>query len=156
MVLVLINYTKPYEQVAAVVAEHRAFLGKHYAAGTLVVSGPRATKTGGIVLARGKSAAEVAEIFKQDPYALHGVAMIGSDGAELRQSAAAARVASLDAVSFCGEEAVQLHGGIGYTWESDCQFYYRRARALVATLGPRAWWADRLVRALEMRNRAAA
>jgi alkylation response protein AidB-like acyl-CoA dehydrogenase len=89
-------------------------------------------------------------------HALHGVAMIGSDGAELRQAAAAARVASLDAVSFCAEEAVQLHGGIGFTWESDCQFYYRRARALAATLGPRGWWADRLVRALEMRNRAAA
>ncbi len=41
-------------------------------------------------------------------HALHGIAMIGSNGAELRQAAAAARVASLDAVSFCGEEAVQL------------------------------------------------
>lgn len=89
-------------------------------------------------------------------HALHGVAMIGSDGAELRQAAAAARVASLDAVSFCAEESVQLHGGIGFTWESDCQFYYRRARALSAALGARGWWADRLVRALELRNRAAA
>ena len=89
-------------------------------------------------------------------HALHGVAMIGSDGAELRQSAAAARVASLDALSFTAEETVQLHGGIGFTWESDCQFYYRRARALVASLGARGWWADRLVRALELRNRAAA
>ncbi|PZN95203.1 MAG: acyl-CoA dehydrogenase [Alphaproteobacteria bacterium] len=89
-------------------------------------------------------------------HALHGVAMIGSDGGELRQAAAAARVASLDAVSYCAEEAVQLHGGIGFTWESDCQFYYRRARALAATIGARGWWADRLVRALELRNRAAA
>ena len=89
-------------------------------------------------------------------HALHGVAMIGSDGAELRQAAAAARVASLDAVSFTAEETVQLHGGIGFTWESDCQFYYRRARALTASLGARGWWADRLVRALELRNRAAA
>ncbi|MEY2883172.1 MAG: hypothetical protein RL490_896 [Pseudomonadota bacterium] len=93
-------------------------------------------------------------------HALHGVAQIaigiGSDGAELRQAAAAARVASLDAVSFCAEETVQLHGGIGFTWESDCQFYYRRARALSAALGARGWWADRLVRALEQRNRAAA
>ncbi len=89
-------------------------------------------------------------------HALHGVAMIGGAGAELRQAAAAARVASLDAVTFCAEESVQLHGGIGFTWESDCQFYYRRARALAATIGARGWWADRLVRALEMRNRAAA
>ena len=89
-------------------------------------------------------------------HALHGVAMIGSGGAELRQAAAAARVASLDAVAFCAEENVQLHGGIGFTWESDCQFYYRRARTLAAALGPKNWWADRLVRALEVRNRAAA
>ncbi len=89
-------------------------------------------------------------------HALHGIAMIGSNGAELRQAAAAARVASLEAASFCGEEAVQLHGGIGFTWESDCQFYYRRARTLSAALGGRGWWADRLVRALELRNRAAA
>ncbi|KAB7646430.1 acyl-CoA dehydrogenase family protein [Polymorphobacter fuscus] len=89
-------------------------------------------------------------------HALHGVAMIGSDGAELRQAAAAARVASLDALSFTAEETVQLHGGIGFTWESDCQFYYRRARALTASLAARGWWADRLVRALELRNRAAA
>jgi acyl-CoA dehydrogenase len=89
-------------------------------------------------------------------HALHGVAMIGTSGAELRQAAAAARVASLDALAFCAEENVQLHGGIGFTWESDCQFYYRRNRTLVAALGPRGWWADRLVRALEQRNRAAA
>ena len=89
-------------------------------------------------------------------HALHGVAMIGSNGAELRQAASAARVASLDAATYCGEEAVQLHGGIGFTWESDCQFYYRRARALTASLSGRGWWADRLVRALELRNRAAA
>ena len=89
-------------------------------------------------------------------HALHGVAMIGAKGPELRQAAAAARVASLDAISFCGEEAVQLHGGIGFTWESDCQFYYRRGRTLAAALSGRGWWADRLVRALELRNRAAA
>lgn len=94
-------------------------------------------------------------------HALHGVAMIGAadagtGGGELRAAASAARVASLDAVAFCAEEAVQLHGGIGFTWESDCQFYYRRARTLAATLSARGWWADRLVRALELRNRAAA
>ena len=65
---------------------------------------------------------------------------------ELRQAASAARVASLDALAFAAEENVQIHGGIGFTWESDCQFYYRRNRALVAALGSRNFWADRLVR----------
>ncbi len=89
-------------------------------------------------------------------HALHGVASMVNDDAELRQAASAARVASLDALSFTAEEAVQLHGGIGFTWESDCQFYYRRNRALVAALGSRGFWADRLVRSLEQRNSAAA
>jgi alkylation response protein AidB-like acyl-CoA dehydrogenase len=51
---------------------------------------------------------------------------------------------------------VQLHGGIGFTWEHDCQFYYRRNRLIAASIGSRAHWQDRLVRALEQRNRAAA
>ena len=89
-------------------------------------------------------------------HALHGAWAMSADASELRQAAAAARVASLDALAFCAEENVQLHGGIGFTWESDCQFYYRRNRAVVAALGSRNWWADRLVRALERRNAAAA
>jgi len=80
----------------------------------------------------------------------------GGGGAELRQAASAARVASLDALAFCAEENLQIHGGIGFTWDSDCQFYYRRNRALVAGLGSRTFWADRLVRSLEQRNAAAA
>lgn len=89
-------------------------------------------------------------------HALHGLASFESGGTELTQAASAARVASLDALTFTVEETVQLHGGIGFTWESDCQFYYRRGRTLTAALGPKAFWADRLVRALEQRNRVAA
>jgi len=87
-------------------------------------------------------------------HALHGAWAMGADAGELRQAASAARVASLDALAFTAEETVQLHGGIGFTWESDCQFYYRRNRQLAAALGSSAWWADRLVRALERRNAA--
>ncbi len=89
-------------------------------------------------------------------HAMHGCWAWGSGADELAQAAAAARVASLDALTFAAEESLQLHGGIGFTWEHDCQLYYRRARALSAQLGSRAHWADRLVRALEQRNRAAA
>jgi len=88
-------------------------------------------------------------------HALHGLALF-EGGPELRQAASAARVASLEALVLCVEENVQIHGGIGFTWESDCQFYYRRGRTLVAALGPGAFWTDRLVRALERRNLPAA
>lgn len=89
-------------------------------------------------------------------HALHAAWAMVAGAAELRTAAAAARVASLDALAYCAEENVQIHGGIGYTWDSDCQFYYRRNRALVAALGSRTFWADRLVRSLEQRNAAAA
>ncbi|MBB4633519.1 acyl-CoA dehydrogenase family protein [Sphingosinicella soli] len=88
-------------------------------------------------------------------HALYGAWAFSADADELRHAAAAARAASLDAVRFAAEENVQLHGGIGFTWDSNCQFYYRRARQISAALGGRAFWADRLVRALEQRNRAA-
>ena len=89
-------------------------------------------------------------------HALYGAWAMATDAPELAQAAAAARVSALDAVKFCAEENVQLHGGIGFTWESDCQFYYRRNRQLAFALGSRAWWADRLVRSLEQRNARAA
>ncbi len=89
-------------------------------------------------------------------HALHGAWAFAADADELTQAASAARVSSLDALRFTAEENVQLHGGIGFTWESDCQFYYRRARQLSAALGSPMFWSERLVRALEGRNRAAA
>jgi acyl-CoA dehydrogenase len=89
-------------------------------------------------------------------HAMHGAWAMATDAPELGQAAAAARVAALDALKFAAEENVQLHGGIGFTWESDCQFYYRRARQIAFALGSRNWWADRLVRTLERRNARAA
>jgi acyl-CoA dehydrogenase len=89
-------------------------------------------------------------------HAMHGAWAMSTGAPELAQAAAAARVAALDAVKFAAEENVQLHGGIGFTWESDCQFYYRRNRQIAFALGSRGWWADRLVRTLERRNARAA
>jgi acyl-CoA dehydrogenase len=85
-------------------------------------------------------------------HAYYGAWALLTDAAELTQAAAGARVAALDAFQFAAEENVQLHGGIGFTWESDCQFYYRRARLLSGALGSKNHWSDVLVRALDQRN----
>ncbi len=85
-------------------------------------------------------------------HAFYGAWALSTGAPELPQAAAAARVAALDAYGFAAEENVQLHGGIGYTWESDCQFHYRRARLLSGMLGSKMHWEDALVRSLEQRN----
>lgn len=89
-------------------------------------------------------------------HAYYGAWALLTDAPELAQAAAGARLAAIDAYQFAAEENVQLHGGIGFTWESDCQFFYRRARTLTLALGGKAVWSDRLVRALEQRNSAMA
>lgn len=65
--------------------------------------------------------------------------------AELAVAAAAVRLSAINAYEQAARENLQVHGGIGYTFEADCHFHYRRERTLAITLGPRQYWADRLV-----------
>ena len=81
-------------------------------------------------------------------HAYYGAWAVLNDAPELALCAAGARVSASDAFSAAAEESVELHGGIGFTWESDCQLFYRRARLLAATLGGRAEWSTRLARAM--------
>lgn len=81
-------------------------------------------------------------------HAYYGAWALQHQAPELALCAAGARLAATDAFTFAAEEAVELHGGIGFTWESDCQLFYRRARLLAAALGGRAAWSLRLARAM--------
>jgi alkylation response protein AidB-like acyl-CoA dehydrogenase len=48
----------------------------------------------------------------------------------------------------CGE-ALQLHGGIGFTWEHDTHLFVRRAKVNQVLYGDGSWHRERLVRQLE-------
>ncbi|WP_321801335.1 acyl-CoA dehydrogenase family protein [Caballeronia sp. J97] len=48
---------------------------------------------------------------------------------------AAAKATANDAFSFCAQEAIQLHGGVGFTWEYDPHLYFKRAQASAAQFG---------------------
>jgi alkylation response protein AidB-like acyl-CoA dehydrogenase len=50
---------------------------------------------------------------------------IGSENAE--QAARMAKSAASDAGAFVSDRAVQLHGGIGFTWESDVHLFFKRS-----------------------------
>lgn len=66
---------------------------------------------------------------------------------ELPAAAAAARLSAIKAFEMAARENLQVHGGIGYTFEANCHFYYRRERLLAVHLGHRGPWADRLINA---------
>ncbi|HET8883654.1 MAG TPA: acyl-CoA dehydrogenase, partial [Solimonas sp.] len=48
---------------------------------------------------------------------------------ELACECAAARQLAADTYFGCAQEAVQLHGGVGFTWEYEPQLYFKRAQA---------------------------
>lgn len=66
--------------------------------------------------------------------------------------AAAARVNAIKAYEYASQQATQVHGGIGVTWEGNMHLHYRRSRSLATEWGSRSFWEDMLVRQLEARQ----
>jgi uncharacterized protein YciI len=73
MFILLSRYLKPLEEVDKVLAEHRAFLEKHYAAHHLLISGPQDPRIGGVIVTHDISRELVDEILAEDPFVKAGV-----------------------------------------------------------------------------------
>jgi alkylation response protein AidB-like acyl-CoA dehydrogenase len=73
-----------------------------------------------------------------------------TDGsAAQRASVALAAFTCGDAFVRCAKDAIQMHGGIAFTWEHPAHLYLRRARSGARLFGDGAHWRDRYIRALE-------
>jgi alkylation response protein AidB-like acyl-CoA dehydrogenase len=73
----------------------------------------------------------------------------GGDPTPAAESAFAAGVAAViapDAAVRCARDAIQVLGGIGFTWEHDAHLYLRRASTLRQLLGPGKAWAGSVTR----------
>ncbi len=84
----------------------------------------------------------------------YGAWALSTDAPELPVAAAAARVAATQAFHFASKENIQTHGGIGFTWESDCHLFYRRSKLLALTIGSERVWKNRLITSLEQQEAA--
>ncbi len=104
-----VEYTKSRKQFGRTIGSFQAL--KHRMADMYVL----------VETARSISRAAVAAVAVEDP-----------DAAEL---ALAAHVYCSDAYRRIAGEAIQLHGGIGITWEHDIQLYFKRAQASSQLLG---------------------
>ena len=67
--------------------------------------------------------------------AYYAAAAIDEDGQELAEACHVARSYVSDAYRSATGDAIQLHGGIGFTWEHHAHLYFKRARATSSWLG---------------------
>jgi alkylation response protein AidB-like acyl-CoA dehydrogenase len=57
-----------------------------------------------------------------------------------------AKMYASDACRAVGNRGIQIHGGMGFTWENDLHLYYRRAKASETTLGDSTFHRERIAR----------
>jgi alkylation response protein AidB-like acyl-CoA dehydrogenase len=55
-----------------------------------------------------------------------------------------AKMYSSDAARTVGNRGIQIHGGMGFTWENDLHLYYRRAKASETAFGDATYHRERL------------
>ncbi|WP_314952946.1 acyl-CoA dehydrogenase family protein [Bradyrhizobium cosmicum] len=84
----------------------------------------------------------------------YGAWALSTNAAELPEAAAAARISATQAFQHCAKNNIQVHGGMGFTWEFDCHMYYRRANAMALGLGSLTYWEDQLIDRMRKKNAA--
>ena len=86
----------------------------------------------------------------------YGAWALSHDNPELGIAACLARVSASEAFDQVARDMIQMHGGVGYTWEYDCHLFYRRSKLLSSVLGTTSSWKEKLVQRIEEKESAAA
>ena len=68
------------------------------------------------------------------------------DAAPLPQAAAVAHAVCSESLMFVAAENIQVHGGIGFTWEHPAHLYFRRAKASQLMFGGPGFYFEHLLR----------
>jgi alkylation response protein AidB-like acyl-CoA dehydrogenase len=64
---------------------------------------------------------------------------VANDVAEAHLAACMAKAYCSDAYRYTAAEGIQIHGGIGFTWEHDMHLYFKRAKGSEVTFGDATW-----------------
>jgi len=65
---------------------------------------------------------------------------------EARLAVSVAKAYASDAYREVGNRAIQVHGGMGFTWENDVHLFYRRAKASEVAYGDAAFHRERIAK----------
>ena len=81
--------------------------------------------------------------------ALYYAACIADDGSDdLTTNASLAKAWCSEAYFHCAAESIQIHGGVGFTWEYDPHLHFKRARAGESWLGDPNYHRERIAQAI--------
>jgi len=69
----------------------------------------------------------------------YAACVAAEDGAELPLVASLAKATCSDAYFRCAADCLQIHGGVGFTWEYDVHLYFKRAKSSETLLGDAAY-----------------
>jgi alkylation response protein AidB-like acyl-CoA dehydrogenase len=123
-----VAYTKERQQFGRTIASFQAV--KHQAADMMVAA------------ESAKSAIYYAGCVAHE--AMHG----GPLGSELAEAASIAKVQCSEAFFANASMAIQLHGGVGFTWEYDVHLYFKRAKSSEILFGNAQYHRERLAKML--------
>jgi alkylation response protein AidB-like acyl-CoA dehydrogenase len=76
---------------------------------------------------------------------------IDHEPADALRLARMAKAAASDAAAFCSDRSIQLHGGIGFTWECDVHLYFKRQKHNQLLYGDAAYQRAKLADLLDAR-----
>ncbi len=65
----------------------------------------------------------------------HAARTLAAGDGEASLAASMAKAYATEAYREVAADGIQIHGGVGFTWEFDCHFFYKRARAGELTAG---------------------
>lgn len=92
-----------------------------------------------------KAADMLLEVELAKSAAYYAVAAADENSAELPAVASLAKACAAETYMQTAIHAIQMHGGIGFTWDQDTHLWFKRAKASEVFLGDPAWHRERMM-----------
>jgi len=80
--------------------------------------------------------------------AFYASALAAQGDSDLEEAASSAKAFCSDTFFHCAAETIQIHGGIGFTWEHAAHMYFKRAKATETLFGDPAFHRERVAKCM--------
>jgi alkylation response protein AidB-like acyl-CoA dehydrogenase len=80
--------------------------------------------------------------------AFYASALAGQGETDLAEAASSAKAFCSDTFFYCAAENIQVHGGIGFTWEHAAHMYFKRAKSTEALFGDPSFHRERFAKCM--------